>query len=189
LAAAAAPKAAATLTTTTKAILLGAIGIVAVGATVYLRKPPPTPETNAPVVASAPTAAPIPTEPAAPVVVASTAAPPAESVVVAPQPHVPAKVSAPAPAPSVDSLDAERALLSSAQQQLSARNYAEARKLYEKHLADFPTGALRVESNVGRVIAMCGSKDPGAEAEATKLLASPLPAALAKRVRTTCNIE
>lgn len=192
----------ATTTSTTlsaKLAIFGVAGVLALGALAYLA----TRSHNAPqptsIAPSSSSAEPIPSaitppppveivQPAQPTTsVAPSAAPPP---VVATHPT--AKVSAPAPSASaeiVDTLAAERALLATAQHELSAKNYAKARATYEQHLADYPHGVLRTEAAVGRVLAMCGMNDPSGAAEAEKVLATKPPSALAKRLRTACGVE
>ncbi len=178
------------------ALLVGA-GAITLGVVAYLTsKANDTPTPPAPAASSVeqPVAsAPVPPSP--PEVVTAQPAPVPSApptTVIAKQ--WPPKIAAPTPsvsesAPVVDTLAAERALLAAAQQDLSAKNYPKARETYEKHLAEYPHGVLHTEATVGRVLAMCGQKDPSASAEAKKLLETNPPAALAKRVRTACEIE
>lgn len=205
---------AAASTSSAKLALVAAVSVAVLGVGAYVAlRSPGSPSTTAPVSVAPtspapPPAAPLPESPAsstsaaesAPVDVAPVAT---VSVQPAANPQPPAKASTPPTAktaaasavPStaegvvVDTLAAERALLATAQQELSAKNYPKAREAYEKHLADYPQGALRAEASVGRVLALCGMRHPEARAEAAKLLATKPSSALGKRVRSACEVE
>jgi hypothetical protein len=144
--------------------VIGSAVAAAVGSSALLfalNQPAPEPalpavSAQAPVVAlpSPPTAAPA----AAPVESIEPAASAAPTAVAAPLPR-PGKPSAPAasnPAPPARSTSEEALLVATAEAQLRGGHPAAALALYEQHLRDYPKGALRYESQSGRIVALCG---------------------------------
>ncbi len=119
--------------------------------------PQPSPHTSAAVTSALPTPAPLaaPVESVeSPVAVPNVSAPPA--TVAAPLLR-PGKPSAPAASvPPVRSASEEALLVATAEAQLRGGHPAAALALYEQHLRDYPKGALRHESQTGRIVALCG---------------------------------
>jgi hypothetical protein len=109
--------------------------------------------------------------------------------VLAPLPRS-AKPAAPAASSATPSASEEALLVATAEAQLRAGHPAAALALYERHLSEYPKGALRQESQTGRVIALCGV---GRSAEARGYVESfaarhpGSPSAL--RMQRACGIE
>jgi hypothetical protein len=75
------------------------------------------------------------------------------------------KSAAPAPSAAPSSASEEALLVATAEAQLRSGHAAAALALYEQHLREYPKGALRHESQSGRIVALCGV-GRGAEARA-----------------------
>jgi hypothetical protein len=115
--------------------------------------------------------------------------PPAPSASAAPAPvAAPARSNVPtAAASATSSLEAEMALLASAQAAIQRGDYASALAKLDEHQRAFPGGVLGEERTAARVVALCGA---GRQAEARALgvsfLARHPGSPLAPRVRSSC---
>jgi len=126
---------------------------------------------------------PAPTEPAAvpPPVVAAGATP---SSLAARAPRPPSSTSA------NSDLEAEMALIASAQSAIARGDYAAALASLDEHQRSFPKGMLSEERTAARAVALCGSgRQSEGRALATAFLARHATSPLAPRVKSACGMQ
>ena len=159
----------------------------------------PAPEPALPAVSARPalTAPSLPAPVAAPVAsVEPPAAMPnvsaAPATVAAPLPR-PGKPSAPAAsssAPPLRSASEEALLVATAEAQLRGGHPAAALALYEQHLRDYPKGALRHESQSGRIVALCGvGRSAEARAEIARFAERHPGSQALLRMQRACGLD
>jgi hypothetical protein len=125
----------------------------------------------------------------APAEAASASASPApdESASAAPPPPLPPPAPARSSHPAASDLEAEMAMLATAQAAIQRGDYATALAKLDEHQRTFPNGVLGEERTAARVVALCGA---GRQAEARSLgaafLARHPSSPLAPRVRSSC---
>lgn len=138
--------------------------------------------------------------PAAPTAVPAPAASapaelePAPTPSAAPSPATvlhPRKPSAPAPSAARPASASEEALLvATAEAQLRGGHPAAALALYEQHLREYPQGALRQESQNGRVVALCGvGRAAEARAYLERFAATHPRSPSLLRMQRACGVE
>lgn len=105
----------------------------------------------------------------------------------------PLKSSAPAASssvPPVRSASEEALLVATAEAQLRGGHPAAALALYEQHLRDYPKGALRHESQSGRIVALCGvGRSAEARAEIARFAERHPGSQTLLRMQRACGIE
>lgn len=155
--------------------------------------PVPPPGASAAVTSSLPSPTPLtaPVESAEPpAVVPNVSTPP--TTVAAPLPR-PAKASATAAGssvPPVRSASEEALLVATAEAQLRGGHPAAALALYEQHLRDYPKGALRHESQSGRIVALCGvGRSSEARAEIARFAEKHPGSQTLLRMQRACGID
>jgi hypothetical protein len=142
----------------------------------------PRASVTAPAPVAAPAIAPSETAAAEP---APSAAPLATPVLRPNKPSAPAPSAAPAPTASEEAL-----LVAAAEAQLRAGHPAAALALYEQHLREYPRGALRQESQNGRIIALCGvGRTAEARADIERFAVKHAGSASLLRMQRACGIE
>lgn len=118
---------------------------------------------------------------------------PAPALSAAPAPAAQPRSSKPvAPVPSVapPSASEEALLVATAEAQLRSGHAAAALALYEQHLRDYPKGALRHESQSGRIVALCGvGRSAEARAEIERFAARHPSSPSLLRMQRACGSE
>jgi len=137
------------------------------------------------------TLAPPPERVAEPPPAASPVPPPVESApmsVAAPPHPAMTQPSSAHPHAATAGIEAELALLASAQAAIQRGDYATALAKLDEHQRSFPGGVLGEERTAARVVALCGAgKEREAQALATTFLAEHPMSPLAPRVRGACS--
>jgi len=117
----------------------------------------------------------------------ATLAPPPERVAEPPHPAM-TQPSRAHPHAAPAGIEAELALLASAQAAIQRGDYATALAKLDEHQRSFPGGVLGEERTAARVVALCGAgKEREAQALATTFLAEHPMSPLAPRVRGACS--
>jgi hypothetical protein len=103
----------------------------------------------------------------------------------------PSTPSAPAPSAARPASASEEALLvATAEAQLRGGHPAAALALYEQHLREYPKGALRQESQNGRVVALCGlGRTAEARAYVERFAATHPGSPSLLRLQRACGVE
>lgn len=178
----------------TAKLLLASVAVVGMGAAVVLwpaapvssadqvapsRSVPKTP----PVLPMVPASAPVAASPEEPTPVAPSALP-----LELPTPTPPARAATGSDV-SVSSLDAELALISSAQQALQGGAPAKALEVLDQHAREFPRGVLSVERSGLRAVALCAANRlPEGQSAGQAFLSRNPRSPLAARIRGVCRL-
>lgn len=89
-----------------------------------------------------------------------------------------------------DTLDEESLLIAAAEAQLRAGHASAALALYERHLATFPRGTLRAESNAGRIASLCKlGREAEGRAELERFASRHPRSPSLPRLRRACGVE
>jgi hypothetical protein len=100
------------------------------------------------------------------------------------------KPAAPAPSVAPPSASEEALLVATAEAQLRSGHAAAALALYEQHLREYPKGALRHESQSGRIVALCGvGRSAEARAEIERFAARHPSSPSLLRMQRACGLE
>lgn len=100
------------------------------------------------------------------------------------------KSAVPAPSVAPPSASEEALLVATAEAQLRSGHAAAALALYEQHLREYPKGALRHESQSGRIVALCGvGRSAEARVEIERFAARHPSSPGLLRMQRACGME